>query len=81
MIVFTAISCLNIYVKNNNQNKIPLISDAVIKNVEEDKIKTTNVNILLNRVRIEKKITLRKRIIFSVIVILLVSSLAIYFII
>tara|TARA_B100000003_G_C10694072_1_gene276233 strand:+ start:395 stop:601 length:207 start_codon:yes stop_codon:yes gene_type:complete len=68
-------------VKNNNQNKIPLISDAVIKNVEEDKIKTTNVNILLNRVRIEKKITLRKRIIFSVIVILLVSSLAIYFII
>ena len=67
--------------KNNNQNKIPLISDAVIKNVEEDKIKTTNVNILLNRVRIEKKITLRKRIIFSVIVILLVSSLAIYFII
>jgi len=81
LIVFTAISCLNIDVKNNNQNKIPLISDTVIKNVEADNIKTTNVNILLNRVKIEKKITLRKRIIFSVIVILLVSSLAIYFII
>ena len=81
MIVFTAISCLNIHVKNNIQNKTPLISDTVIKNVEADKIKTTNVNILLNRVRIEKKITLRKRIIFSFIVILLVSSLAIYFII
>ena len=67
--------------KNNIQNKTPLISDTVIKNVEADKIKTTNVNILLNRVRIEKRITLRKRIIFSVIVILLVSSLAIYFII
>ena len=67
--------------KNNNQNKTPLISDTVIKNVEADKIKTTNVNILLNRVRIEKKITLRKRIIFSFLVILLVSSLAIYFII
>ena len=67
--------------KNNIQNKTPLISDTVIKNVEADKIKTTNVNILLNRVRIEKKITLRKRIIFSFIVILLVSSLAIYFII
>ena len=79
MIVFTAISCLNIHVKNNIQNKTPLISDTVIKNVEADKIKTTNVNILLNRVRIEKRITLRKRIIFSVIVILLVSSLAIYF--
>ena len=80
MIVFTAINCLNIHVKNK-QDKIPLVSDTVIKNVEADKIKTTNVNILLNRVRIEKKITLRKRIIFSVIVILLVSSLAIYFII
>ena len=79
MIVFTAISCLNIHVKNNIQNKTPLISDTVIKNVEADKIKTTNVNILLNRVRIEKRTTLRKRIIFSVIVILLVGSLAIYF--
>ena len=71
---------INIYVKNN-QDKIHLVSDTVKKNVEVDKIKTTNVNILLNRVRAEKKITLRKRIIFSVIVILLVSSLAIYFII
>ena len=65
--------------KNNNQHKIPLVSDTVIKNVDTDKIKTTNVNILLNRVRLEKRITFRKRIIFSVIVILLVSSLAIYF--
>ena len=67
--------------KNNNQYKTPLGSDTIIKNVETDKIKTTNVNILLNRVRIEKRITLKKRIIFSVIVISLVSSLAIYFII
>ena len=67
--------------KNNNQHKIPLVSDTVLKNVETDKIKTTNVNILLNRVRLEKRITFRKRIIFSAIVILLVSSLAIYFII
>ena len=65
----------------NNQDKIHLVSDTVKKNVEVDKIKTTNVNILLNRVRLEKRITFRKRIIFSVIVILLVSSLAIYFII
>ena len=63
----------------NNQDKIHLVSDTVKKNVEVDKIKTTNVNILLNRVRLEKRITFRKRIIFSVIVILLVSSLAIYF--
>ena len=51
------------------------------KNLEIDKIKTTNVNILLNRVRIEKRTTLKKRIIFSVTIILFVSSLAIYFII
>ena len=67
--------------KNNNQYKTSLVSDTVIKNVDTDKIKTTNINILLNRVRIEKRITLRKRIIFSIIVISLVSSLAIYFII
>ena len=67
--------------ENNNQNNTPLVSDAVTKKVETDKIKTTNVNILLNRVRIEKRIILRKRIIFSIIVISLVSSLAIYFII
>ena len=79
MIVFKSISCLNINVKNINQEKKPLVSDIVIKNVGTDKIKTANVNILLNRVRIEKRKILRKRIIFSVIVILLVSSLAIYF--
>ena len=48
---------------------------------QSDKIKTTNVNILLNRVRLDKKKTLKKRIIFSVILISLVSSLAIYFIV
>ena len=68
--------------KKNDQDTSLFNTDiAKNKDFEVDKIKTTNVNILLNRVRIEKKITLRKRIIFSVIVILLVSSLAIYFII
>ena len=68
--------------KKNQQDTSLFNSDiASNKNLDIGKIKTTNVNILLNRVRTEKKITLRKRIIFSVIVILLVSSLAIYFII
>ena len=44
-----------------------------------DKIKTTNVNILLNRVRLDQKRTLKKRIVFSIILAGLVSSLAIYF--
>ncbi len=48
---------------------------------EADKIKTTNVNILLNRVRLDQKRTLKKRIVFSIILAGLVSSLAIYFII
>ena len=51
------------------------------KDFEIDKIKTTNVNILLNRVRLDKKRILKKRIVFSIILAGLVSSLAIYFII
>ena len=51
------------------------------KNIETDKIKTTNVNILLNRVRLDQKRTLKKRIVFSIILASLVSSLAAYFII
>ena len=54
---------------------------AQTKDFESDKIKTTNVNILLNRVRLAQKRTLKKRIVFSIILAGLVSSLAIYFII
>ena len=49
------------------------------KNTEIDKIKTTNVNILLNRVRLDQKRTLKKRIVFSIILTGLVIALAIYF--
>ena len=51
------------------------------KDFEVDKIKTTNVNILLNRVRLDQRRTLKKRIVFSIILAGLVSSLAVYFII
>ena len=51
------------------------------RDFEIDRIKTTNVNVLLNRVRLDNKRTLRKRIFFSLIIALAVSSLAIYFII
>jgi len=55
--------------------------DTALKNdLEVDKIKTTNVNILLNRVRLDKKRTLKKRIIFSLTLITISSLLAIYFI-
>ncbi len=51
------------------------------KDLEIDKIKTTNVNVLLNRVRLDQKRTLKKRIVFSIILAGLVSLLAVYFII
>ena len=68
--------------KKNNQDTSLFNTDiARNKDFEVDKIKTTNVNILLNRVRLDQKRTLKKRIVFSIILAGLVSSLAIYFII
>ena len=68
--------------KKNDQDTSLFNNDiATNKNFEVDKIKTTNVNILLNRVRLDQKRTLKKRIVFSIILAGLVSSLAIYFIV
>ena len=68
--------------KKNDQNTTLLDTDiASKKELEINKTKTTNVNILLNRVRLDQKRTLKKRIVFSIILIGLVSLLAIYFII
>jgi len=69
-------------VKKNDQDTSLFNTDiASNKDFEVDKIKTTNVNILLNRVRLDQKRTLKKRIVFSIILAGLVSSLAIYFIV
>jgi hypothetical protein len=69
-------------VKKSDQETKILNSDiSSTKDIEVDKIKTTNVNILLNRVRLDKKRTLKKRILFSLILATMVSSLAVYFII
>ena len=68
--------------KKNDQDTSLFNADiARNKDFEVNKIKTTNVNILLNRVRLDQKRMLKKRIVFSIILIGLVSSLAIYFII
>ena len=50
-------------------------------NLKKDNFKTTNVNILLNRVRLDKKRTFKKRIIFSIFLVAAISSLIVYFII
>jgi hypothetical protein len=69
-------------VKKVTQNFNPSEKDVEVdKNLEIDKFKTTNVNILLNRVRLDRQRTLKKRIGFTVILSSIVISLAVYFII
>ena len=68
--------------KKDDQEITLLNSDiASNTNLKKDNFKTTNVNILLNRVRLDKKRTLKKRIIFSIFLVTAISSLIIYFII
>ena len=68
--------------KKNDQDTSLFNTDIGLnKDLEADKVKTTNVNILLNRVRLDQKRTLKKRIVFSIILAGLVSLLAVYFII
>ena len=63
--------------------EITLLNSDIVSNndLKKDNFKTTNVNILLNRVRLDRKRTFKKRIVFSIFLIALVSSLTVYFII
>ena len=68
--------------KKDDQEITLLNSDiASNTNLKKDNFKTTNVNILLNRVRLDKKRTFKKRIIFSIFLVAAISSLTVYFII
>ena len=49
------------------------------ENLGIEKIKTTNVNILLNRVRLDQKRNQRKKIFFSLFLIISICTLAFYF--
>ena len=51
--------------KNDQDDNLINSDFALNKNTETEKIKTTNVNILLNRVRLDQRRTLKKRIVFS----------------
>ena len=69
-------------VKKDDQEITLLESDITSnKDLKKNNFKTTNVNILLNRVRLDKKRTFKKRIIFSFFLVAVLSSLAVYFII
>ena len=68
--------------KKDDQEITLLNSDiASNANLKKNNFKTTNVNILLNRVRLDKKRTFKKRIIFSIFLVAAISSLIVYFII
>jgi CRISPR/Cas system CSM-associated protein Csm2 small subunit len=61
-------------VKKNNQNLD--LSDSNLnfkKNFIANQIKTTNINILLNRVKIEKKNNLKKKIYLSLLMFLFIG--------
>ena len=49
------------------------------KDLKKDSYKTTNVNILLNRVRLDKKRSFKKRIIILFFLVTIITSLIVYF--
>ena len=66
--------------KKNEQDLTLLNTDIISdKDLEKNNYKTTNINILLNRVRLDKKRTLKKRIVFSISLVAAISSLIVYF--
>jgi len=69
-------------VKKDDQ-EITLLESEINSNkdLKKNNFKTTNVNILLNRVRLDEKRTFKKRIVFSFFVVAAISSLTVYFII
>ena len=68
--------------KKNDQELTLLNTDIVSdKDLKNNNYKTTNINILLNRVRLDKKRTLKKRIIFTIFLVAAISSLIVCFVI
>ena len=63
--------------KNGYDIKLFSTDSSLKKDVSLDEIKTTNVNILLNRVRIEKKNDFKKKILFSFLMLTVVSVISI----
>jgi len=69
-------------VKKEVQDILLLDSDiSSNKDYKKDSFKTTNINILLNRVRLDKKRTFKKRIIISFFLVTIITALTTYFII
>ena len=54
---------------------------SLTDNLSSNQVKTTDVNILLNRVRLNKKKNFKKKILLSLLMVGLVSSISIFFVI
>ena len=63
--------------KSDNDIKLFSTNSSLKTNVSLDEIKTTNVNILLNRVRIEKKNNFKKKIFYSFLMLVVISVISI----
>ena len=63
--------------KNDDDIKLFSTDSSLKTNVFLDEIKTTNINILLNRVRIEKKNDFKKKIFISFLMFLIISVISI----
>ena len=63
--------------KSDDEIKLFSTDSSLKTNVSIDEIKTTNVNILLNRVRIEKKNDFKKKILFSFLMVTVISVISI----
>ena len=65
--------------KDNREINLFDISQIKNRNKRSDKIKTTNINILLNRVTISRKTEFKKKIIFLSLLILSVSVVGVIY--
>ena len=63
--------------KNEDDIKLYSADSSLKTDVSLDEIKTTNINILLNRVRIEKKNDFKKKILFSFLMVTVISVISI----
>ena len=66
--------------KKKDQDMTLLDSDIVMNNdYKKDSFKTTNINILLNRVRSDKKRAFKKRIIILFFLVTVITTLTVHF--
>ncbi len=67
--------------KKSDQDIKSTSEKSVNENLILDRNKTTNVNILLNRVRLDKKRTIKKKFIIAFLLALSISAMTVFFII